>query len=308
MGRFRLFGSQLVEHQGNLPVRPLHLLAAGGQGEICFVVRRTVSFADPAAGRDVVGTAGHGVAGEIIVSFREIRPLPGLADQAYPLPVVAFRMVHAVHIEDAELLVGHPDGIRLHVIGKVFVRDAVVHGAVQVLKEDGGVRVHGAQLPAPGALVETRGAAVDADHVRDLHGIGQDLAHVGHVVVKGAAVGGGDHLRPVPQAGKPERVQLFDSPHGVVFHDDAGGLMFVLQLLQAGGGQFLFLLEHDQDALVLLQGFGVPFGFAVLAADDQALAAVGEALVAQDRQAEGGFTAFQESGDQVDRYKSANHR
>ena len=217
-------------------------------------------------------------------------------------------MVHAVDIEDAELLIRHGDGIGFHIIGQVLVRDAVIHRAVQVLEEDGGVAVHGPQLLPPGGFVEFRPAAVDADHVRDLHGIGQELAHVGHVVVEGGAVGGGDHLGPVPQAGEPEGVQLFDAPHGIVLQDHTGGLVFVLQGLEAGGGELLFLLQHDQDAFVLLQGFRVPLLFAVLTADDQGFSAVGEALVSQDRKTEGGLSAFQEPGDQIDRYKFANHK
>ena len=303
MGRLGFFRKELMEHQRHLSVRPFHLLTAGGQREIGLVVRRAVSLADPAAGRDVVGAAGHGVAGEVIISLRKIRPLPGLSHQAYPFPVVTLRVVHAVHIEGAELFVRHDDGIGFHIIGKILVGDAVVYRAVQVLKEDGGAAVHGAQLLPPGPLVELRFAAIDADHIRDLHGIGQELTHIGHVVVEG-----GDHLGPVPQTGEPERVQLLNAPHGVVLQNHAGGLVLILQRLQARGGELLFVLQHNQDALALRQGSGIPFLLAVLTADDQGFAAVGEALIPQDREAERRLAAFQESGDQVYRYKSANHK
>ena len=217
-------------------------------------------------------------------------------------------MVHAVNIEDAELLIRYDDRIGFHIVGQVIIGNAVVHGAVGVFKEDGGAAVHRTQLLPPGGLVEIRFATVDADHVRDLHGVCQEFPHVRHVVVKRRAVGYGDHLGPVPQAGQTERVQLVDPPHGIVFQNDAGRLVLVFQLLQTGRTEFFFLLQHDEDALVFLQGFLVPFFFAVLTAEDQHLAAVGETLVAQHREAKRGFTAFQESGNQVYRYKSANHK
>ena len=84
--------------------------------------------------------------------------------------------------------------------------------------------------------------------------------------------------------------------------------MLVFQVGQPLRCQVFRVVEHHQDAVVLLQGFFIPFGFAVLAADDQGFAAVGKAFVAQDRQAEGCLAAFNEAGDQVYRYESANHR
>ena len=217
-------------------------------------------------------------------------------------------MIHAVDIEGTELLIGDDDRIGLHIIRQIFVGDAVIDGAVQILEENGGVGVHGAQLLPPGSLVELRLAAVDGDHIRKLHRIGEEFAHIGHVVVKGAAVGGGDHLGPVPEAGEPEGIQLVDAPHGIVFQDDTGGLMLIFQLLETFGVEFLFLLEHDEDTLVLFQGFPVPFLFAVLTADDENLSAACEAFIAQNRETEGGFTAFKEAGEEINRYKSANHR
>ena len=52
----------------------------------------------------------------------------------------------------------------------------------------------------------------------------------------------------------------------------------------------------------------VPFNLAFLAAEDQYLSAVGEPLVGEHCEAEGGFAGFNEAGDQVDRNKSSDHR
>ena len=143
-GSLRPLALQLVEHQGGLSVRSLHHFAAGGQREEGLVVRRTFALADPAAGGDVVGAAGHGFPGKVVEALREFPAAPGLADDGNHLAVIALRMLHAVHVEQAELLIRDPDDIRLHIIGQVLVRDAVIHRAVQVFKHDCGGTVHGA--------------------------------------------------------------------------------------------------------------------------------------------------------------------
>ena len=84
--------------------------------------------------------------------------------------------------------------------------------------------------------------------------------------------------------------------------------LYIFNMQELRRGQLLRAVQGDQHALILFQALVVPLGFAFLAAQHQHLPAVGEAVVGQHRQAEGGLAGFNEAGDQVDRYKSSDHR
>ena len=256
-------------------------------------------LAQEADAADVLGAAGHHVAAEHIAVLGHVLHAEGPAPGVDALAVVAVRVLQGVQVEGAEVLVADGHRVGLHVVGQVLVGHAVVGGAVQVLKEDAGAAVQALHRPPPGALAAVLVAAVEDHQVGLLQAVRHVLAHVLQVHLEGGGVHQVDDLRQRPAVRLLGVVQRLQQPGGVVFDDHPLGLVLPVHAHQALAGDLLGIVQVHQRGVAGLQRLGVVFLLPLLAAQQQRLLALAEALVGQHVGDEFGLAGPQEAGDDV---------
>ena len=188
-----------------------------------FLGELVLIAADESDAADVVGAAGHSEAAEDVGLFGQVFEAEAHALDADFSFVVTGRMLHAVDIPDAELIVLDFDHVRLHVVGQILFADAVVAGAVGVFKDDVAGIVHALDDAAVGALFGVFITAVEDNEVGKLRAFGHELTHIGQIIVEGGRVDQRNHLRKFPLDGLFDSEKILDAPDAVVFDDDALG-------------------------------------------------------------------------------------
>ena len=214
----------------------------------------------------------------------------------FPRPAV--RVVHDVHIPDAEIVVGNVDDLLLQVKGAGIVIVVVLAGAVLHLQIDVRPAVHHAEVPLAQGIPQLRGAAVEHQHVRVGDLLHHHLAHVLGVHLKGGRLDEGHDLVQHPVGGQDFPVKAFHLPHAVVLNEDLLRSILLLPLFELGALQILLVLHGDNGDVV--QGSGVVLLLALLAADQQGPVLAGEAVL-QDAVDEIGLAAVQKTGDEINR-------
>ena len=212
--------------------------------------------------------------------------------------VVALRMVHHIHIPDAEIVVRDVDDLLIKVEGALVAGEVVLAGAVHIFQIDVRPAVHHPEIPLPQAVPQLRGAAVEHQHIRIGDLLHHQLAHVLGVDVEGGSLHKGHDLIQHPVGRQDVPVKAFHLPHTVVLDEYLLGFILLLPRLQLGALQVCFLLYGDNGHVV--QGSGVVLLLALLAADQQGPVLAGEAVL-QNAVDEIGFAGVQKAGDQINR-------
>ena len=214
------------------------------------------------------------------------------------MPVVALRVVHDVHIPDAEVLVRDVQHLRRQVEGAGVAVVVVLAGAVLHLQVDVRPAVHHAEVPLAEGVPGLGGAAVEDDEVRLGDLLHHQLAHVPGVEVEAVALHKAHDLVEDPVGGEDVLIEGRQGPHAVVLDEDLTGAVLLLALFQEGAGEaFLILHRHHGD---IFQELLVVLLVALLAAEEEGAVLLGEAVL-QDAVDEVGLAAVQKADDEINR-------
>ena len=129
---------------------------------------------------------------------------------------VALRMVHHIHIPNAEVLVGNVDDLLVQVKGTFVTGEVILAGAVHIFQINVSPTVDHAQVPFPQRIPQLRSTSVKHQHVRVGDFLHHQLTHVFGVHIKCAGLHKGHDLIQHPVGGQDFSVKTLHLPHAVV--------------------------------------------------------------------------------------------
>ena len=224
-----------------------------------------------------------------------------LADHAlelHRLVQVHVQIVHDLHIKHAEVVVRDLNDRLGEVKGGHGAVPVVLGAAALVLQEDVRPAVHHAEVPLAQEGLQLRRAAVKDDHVRRADLLHHQLAHILGIDVKGVGVHHAHDLVQNPVVRQAAGAELLHGPHAVELHQDLGGLILLLQLLEIRDGKGVHIVGLDDGNAV--QGPGV-IGYLPLLTGEQQRPLPFVKPLLQNAIDELGLPAVQEAHDHIDR-------
>ena len=254
---------------------------------------------------DILHAAGHGEAAGHERALAGLRGLADLGQIFYRLAVVFLRVIHAVHVPDAEEFLGDFDDRGVNIkgqrVGDVVVGNAAVLELVGDIAAAAGLAYQFVDKLAALVVVDGLGT-VDDQQFTAANLIQQQAAHgaVARVGLDGRAVGSRKALvdEPVVRHGV---VQFLHEPHTIVLDDDAAAAGFLFQGGQVLLGQLALVLDLGNVYAAESELGGVILDLTFLADQQQGLVAGVEVGILHRFLDEFRLAAFQLADKEVDR-------